>query len=75
MEVTIQNALCRALINAVGHHESFYDWECQRCEADKEADKPLLECTCKEGFEGFRKSQEVMFSVYHTIKDELKDED
>lgn len=67
MELTIQNALCQALVNAVGRVYSFYKWECPSCDLEEKDTK----CTCKQGFIEFKKAQDEMFAVYKALEGEV----
>jgi len=69
MEVSVQNALCQALINSVGKVHSFYKWECPSCDKEEKD----VECNCKQGFIEFKKAQDTMFTVWKTINKELNE--
>ena len=56
--------LYRALYNAVGKVESFYNYECPACDLEQDE-----ECTCREGLQEFTQAQDTMFLIYKTLRD------
>jgi hypothetical protein len=64
MEITIQNALCQALINSVGKIYGFYDYTCPACDDEIED----AECICQKGADEFKEAQNDMFATYLAIK-------
>ena len=69
MEINIQNALCQALINAVGKYYGQYQddtkWLCPHHDGDEEDED---KCTCKEGLDKYMQMKDDMFACYLAIR-------